>query len=147
MPSLGKCIYCVGILPPTPKEEVIAVWEPLILRLQKLGIETLFTISPVRHNAYGAHGNQLGKAVLLLAIEELCRHHNTKYFPAYEIVIDELRDYRFYADDLLHPSATAVQVLWERLLDAAADPSERATIALNEKESKASTPKKICRKN
>ena len=116
-------------------EEVVAAWKPLILRLQKLGIETLFTISPVRHNAYGAHGNQLGKAVLLLAIEELCKQHGTKYFPAYEIVVDELRDYRFYADDLSHPSALAEEIVWQRFQQAT---MTSETIALCEQRDKES---------
>lgn len=100
----------------------------------------LWMVCPIRQMS-DPRENSLSKATLNLGLA------GAAYFPAYEIVHDELRDYRFYADDLLHPSATAVQVLWERLLDAAADPSERATIALNEKESKASTHKKICRKN
>jgi len=60
------------------------------------------------------------------------------YFPAYEIVMDELRDYRFYADDLVHPSAAAVQILWERFLDACTDPADRERILAAERASRAS---------
>jgi hypothetical protein len=60
------------------------------------------------------HGNQLSKSTLLLAIDELCRLcPDCYYFPSYEIMMDELRDYRFYADDMLHPSSMAVEYLWE----------------------------------
>lgn len=78
-------------------------------------VKFLFTVSPIRHLRDGAHDNQLSKATLLLAIEELRRlfPENTLYFPSYEIVLDELRDYRFYADDMIHPSAVAVDYLWE----------------------------------
>jgi len=70
----------------------------------------LYTVSPIRHWADGAHGNQLSKATLLLAIERMGKD----YFPAYEIMMDELRDYRFYDQDMLHPSPLAVEILWER---------------------------------
>ena len=79
-------------------------------------IKVVFTVSPYRYKKYGLHGSQLSKAQLLLAVDEICRLFpaNTYYFPAYEIVNDELRDYRFYADDMLHPSTSAVQYIWER---------------------------------
>lgn len=78
-------------------------------------LHVLFTVSPVRHLKNGLHGNQLSKSTLLLSIDELCcmfpeRCH---YFPAYEIVMDELRDYRFYADDMAHPSHQAVEYVWQ----------------------------------
>lgn len=95
-------------------EEIVAIWTPLMERLQQTGIELLFTVSPVRHNAYGAHGNQLGKAALLLAVDQLCQQFDASYFPAYEIVVDELRDYRFYTDDLSHPSSKAEEIIWQR---------------------------------
>ena len=107
-------------------EEAVNAWTPLLERLLEKGVRIIFTVSPVRHQAYGAHGNQLGKAVLLLAIDQLNSQftsHNSQlseynsqlaYFPAYEIVTDELRDYRFYADDMAHPSALAEQIVWRR---------------------------------
>ena len=75
----------------------------------------LLTVSPIRHIRDGAHGNQVSKAVLLLAVEELKRCFPGKvfYFPAYEIILDELRDYRFYAEDMVHPSETAAGYVWE----------------------------------
>ena len=100
-------------------DEVVAVWKPLVERLKQSGIKVVYTVSPVRHQAYGAHGNQLGKAVLLLAIERLIAEAGGTYFPAYEILVDELRDYRFYADDLTHPSPVAEQIIWQRFQEAA----------------------------
>ena len=75
----------------------------------------LFTVSPIRHKKDGLHQNQLSKSILLLAIDSLCEAYpnNCYYFPSYEIMLDELRDYRFYADDMLHPSQVAVQYIWE----------------------------------
>lgn len=75
----------------------------------------IFTVSPVRHVAYGLHGNNLGKAHLLLAVEEALKMNpRHEYFPAYEILNDDLRDYRFYAPDMKHPSATAVEYVYEK---------------------------------
>ena len=77
-------------------------------------LRVLFTVSPVRHLKDGLHGNQLSKSTLLLAIDELCRTFpQCHYFPAYEIVMDELRDYRFYAEDMAHPSQQAINYVWE----------------------------------
>ena len=75
----------------------------------------IFTVSPVRHIKDGFAENTLSKAVLIEAVHELVgRHANADYFPAFEIVNDELRDYRFYANDMVHPSAMAVEYIWER---------------------------------
>ncbi len=72
----------------------------------------IFTISPIRHWKNGAHENQISKSLLFVALESFMQHtKNTYYFPAYELVIDELRDYRFYADDMLHPNTMAVQYI------------------------------------
>lgn len=78
-------------------------------------LRVVFTVSPYRYVKYGFHESQLGKSVLLLAADTLCRRHEGRctYFPAYEILLDELRDYRFYADDMLHPSNVAVSYVWE----------------------------------
>lgn len=75
----------------------------------------IFTVSPIRHWKDGASNNQLSKATLLLAIEQLQKLYPKKvtYFPAFEIMMDELRDYRFYASDMIHPSETAVEYIWE----------------------------------
>ena len=79
------------------------------------GVQVIITVSPIRYAKYGFHGSQLSKATLLLAADRLCREYGCcSYFPAYEIVNDELRDYRFYKEDMLHPSDQAVSYIWER---------------------------------
>lgn len=85
------------------------------------------TVSPIRHLADGAHGNQLSKSTLLMAVDEVCAAFpdSCEYFPAYEIVLDELRDYRFYAEDMVHPSAQAVDYITGRFLDFAFPDGER----------------------
>lgn len=78
-------------------------------------LEVVFTVSPVRHVKEGLHENMLSKAILLQAVDTLCRDLDfCSYFPAFEIMIDDLRDYRFYADDLVHPSDMAVDYIWEK---------------------------------
>ena len=77
----------------------------------------LFTVSPIRHLSDGAHANNVSKATLLLGIDEALEGlDSAAYFPSYEIVLDELRDYRFYSEDLCHPSPTAVEIIWEKFL-------------------------------
>lgn len=96
--------------------EIVARYEELLgeLHEKRPSLQVLFTVSPIRHARDGMHGNQVSKAVLLLAAEQLCeRLPYCHYFPAYEILMDELRDYRFYADDMLHPSSVAVDYVWE----------------------------------
>ena len=90
----------------------------------------LLTVSPIRHLGDGAHSNSLSKASLLLAADE-CK--KAIYFPAFEILNDELRDYRFYADDLVHPSAMAVERIWELFMETCTSVSERTAIEANEK--------------
>lgn len=77
----------------------------------------LVTVSPIRYAKYGFHGSQLSKAVLLLAAESLAQMPQVDYFPAYELVMDELRDYRFYKEDMLHPSPQAVEYIWEQFAE------------------------------
>lgn len=101
-------------------ESIVRDWASL---LSDLGLDTLFTISPIRHMADGAHGNQLSKATLLLAVEQLLSD-TVHYFPSYEIMLDELRDYRFYARDLCHPSDLAVDIIWQRFQEAYMSPSD-----------------------
>jgi hypothetical protein len=86
----------------------------------------IFTVSPLRHLKDGLHENQLSKAALLLAVDQVCKQFgNAHYFPAYEILLDELRDYRFYKEDMVHPTEQAVRYIWERFADFAIDPKER----------------------
>ena len=88
------------------------------LRRRNADSQVIVTVSPIRYAKYGFHGSQLSKATLLMAADELTRRFdNVTYFPAYEIVLDELRDYRFYQQDMLHPSAQAVEYIWERLVE------------------------------
>ena len=77
-------------------------------------IRIIFTVSPIRYAKYGYHESQLSKATLLLTLNSKLLTLNSFYFPSYEIMMDELRDYRFYADDMLHPSDLAVQYIYER---------------------------------
>lgn len=93
-----------------------------LLKERNSDVQVVLTVSPIRYQKYGFHGSQLSKATLLLAIKELQRQlslfnsqFSISYFPAYEIINDELRDYRFYAADMLHPSQQAVDYIWERL--------------------------------
>ncbi len=86
----------------------------------------VFTVSPLRHLKDGLHENQLSKAALLLAVDQVCKQfENAHYFPAYEILLDELRDYRFYKEDMVHPTEQAVRYIWERFVDFAVDPKEK----------------------
>ena len=97
-------------------EEVVSVFGSLLKKIHLINPDAqfLFTVRPIRLAKDGMHGNQLNKAVLLLAIEKLCREiPSCHYFPSYEIMLDELRDYRFYADDMLHPTPLAVNYIWE----------------------------------
>lgn len=82
-------------------------------------VKIIVTVSPIRYAKYGYHGSVLSKAVLLLAADKLVKRYPGKvvYFPAYEIINDELRDYRFYASDMLHPSEQAVDYIWEVFSD------------------------------
>jgi hypothetical protein len=97
-------------------DSIVTLWSGMLDRLAAFnpGLKVVFTISPVRHWKDGAHGNQVSKSVLFIATEELLKHRTQPgYFPAFEILLDELRDYRFYADDMLHPSDAAVKYIWE----------------------------------
>lgn len=86
----------------------------------------IFTVSPLRHVKDGLHENQLSKAALLLAVDQVCKQFDSAhYFPAYEILLDELRDYRFYKEDMVHPTEQAVRYIWERFTDFAVDPKEK----------------------
>ncbi|MDR2145024.1 MAG: GSCFA domain-containing protein [Tannerella sp.] len=98
--------------------DIAKEWMDVIAGLLRLNpsLQVIFTVSPIRHFRDGAHQNQLSKATLLLAEQELTEifPENVSYFPAYELMMDELRDYRFYADDMVHPSTLAVEYIWER---------------------------------
>ncbi len=97
--------------------EISGRWRATLDRLAEVNpaLKVWFTVSPVRHLSDGAHANQLSKSHLLLAVSELMSHRSVAgYFPAYELFMDELRDYRFYASDMVHPSETAIDFVWEK---------------------------------
>ena len=89
-----------------------------LLRQANPKINVIITVSPIRYAKYGYHGSQLSKSVLLLATDKVIKEEGERvyYFPAYEIVNDELRDYRFYKADMLHPNEQAVEYIWEQLV-------------------------------
>lgn len=97
--------------------EIVNDYTDLIVRLHAFcpTLKIIFSVSPIRHWKDGAHENNISKSILLMAIEELQKQYeHVHYFPAYEILLDELRDYRFYASDMLHPSEVAVDYIWSR---------------------------------
>ena len=130
-------------------EEIVAAWQPLIARYPDK--HWIFTVSPIRHIKDGLHENQLSKATLLMAVEKLLMgstnhqppitNHQSSitnsgeaaYFPSYEILQDELRDYRFYADDLVHPSSLAVNYIWERFTETFCTPQTRNQLNIENK--------------
>lgn len=121
--------------------EIVDVWQPL---MERLGTDILFTVSPIRHMADGAHGNQLSKATLLLATERLVeRREQAYYFDSYELLMDELRDYRYYARDMCHPSDVAVDVVWERFQQAYMTAATREQVRQREKVFRQSQHRKL----
>lgn len=119
-------------------DEIVEAWRPILEQYPDK--HWLLTVSPIRHIKDGLHENQLSKATLLMAVEKL---RNTEYrvqnpdrvtyFPSYEILLDELRDYRFYADDLVHPSSLAVNYIWERFADTFCTPQTRNQMQVEHK--------------
>lgn len=102
-------------------EDIVSLWQPIVKRYADKRF--IFTVSPIRHIKDGLHENNLSKAILHLAVERLIQSSISNlqypiYFPAYEIIMDELRDYRFYSDDMLHPSPVAIAYIWQRFVDA-----------------------------
>jgi len=100
--------------------DIVSLWNSELTKLKSHfpDLKVVFTISPVRHWKDGAHGNQISKSVLLLSVEELLKHPSgPEYFPAYELLMDDLRDYRFYNDDMLHPSSSAINYIWQKFED------------------------------
>ncbi len=120
-------------------EECVVFLKRAVAAARKHGPKRfIFTVSPIRHIRDGLHSNQLSKSVLLLAVDAVCREtEDCHYFPAYEIMLDELRDYRFYAEDMCHPSRQSVNYIWERFAEHAVDPGMRTAIAKIEKLAKA----------
>ena len=102
-------------------DKVVEVMEETleVLFAENPSLQVTFTLSPFRYKKYGWHGSQLSKATLLLAIDALQKGYQERvdYFPSYEIMMDELRDYKYYADDGLHPNMEAVEIIWNRLCE------------------------------
>ena len=119
-------------------DDIVDMWVSL-LEKELSGTKVIFTVSPIRHKKDGFHGNQLSKSTLLLAIDRLIEKFPEKceYFPAYEILMDELRDYRFYADDMLHPSQVAVNYIWQLFQDKYFSESTKQKVLEEEKKRKA----------
>lgn len=114
-----------------PVEEVLAVLDNMIHRLFMFNpdLRIMFTISPVRHLRDGFVENNRSKAVLIQAVHHLVeKFEKLYYFPAYELIIDDLRDYRFYAEDMVHPNYLATSYVWEKFSDACIDEESRKFI-------------------
>ena len=105
-------------------EQIISSLETI---LKHTSAQLILTISPVRHLGEGMEDNSLSKALLRVAVAEFVARHSerTVYFPSFEILIDDLRDYRFYGDDLVHPSAMAIDYIAEKFFEAALTPKAR----------------------
>ena len=127
-------------------EEAARALENIVQDLHRLNPKShiVFTVSPLRHMGDGAHNNTLSKATLMLAVNNVINKVTTvpsassgtlpvSYFPSYEIVMDELRDYRFYADDMVHLSKTAEEYIFERMAETYCSEKTRADIAQVEK--------------
>lgn len=102
-------------------DEIVEIWQPILAAMPNK--HWIFTVSPIRHVKDGLHENQISKAILLQAVDRLTAKQldspigGLSYFPSYEIMLDELRDYRFYAEDMVHPSQVAVDYIWQRFVD------------------------------
>ena len=99
-----------------------------LLKSVNKNIHILFTISPVRHLKDGFTENMQSKSHLITAIHSVINANNCSYFPSYEIMMDELRDYRFYAQDMIHPNKTAINYIWERFMETQISDSSKLTM-------------------
>lgn len=109
-------------------DDTFRIWDGIVKDFPEK--TWIFTVSPIRHLKDGAHGNALSKAALLLAVDKLCAcNANCRYFPAFEIMNDELRDYRYYAEDMAHPSRLAVKIIWEKFSEYALDTDSLALLS------------------
>ncbi len=104
----------------TKIEEIVSTWNEVLSKIKRFNpkIQICFTVSPVRHIKDGLHENNLGKSVLLLAINQLQSVLNLPYFPSFELVNDVLRDYRFFKGDLTHPNQQAIQFVWTQFMES-----------------------------
>ncbi|OFX51412.1 MAG: hypothetical protein A2046_04415 [Bacteroidetes bacterium GWA2_30_7] len=105
-------------------ENIVEIYTDLINSVISYNsdIKIIFSVSPIRHLKDGAFGNQISKSTLILAINTLINNFNcTSYFPAYETFMDDLRDYRFYAEDMLHPSQSGINYVWKKFTESLMD--------------------------
>jgi hypothetical protein len=125
LPAAGFDRYRLSV------DDIVNEWGQLIKNLREINplLQIIFTVSPIRHMKDGAHDNQLSKSTLLLATDRICTSaERLHYFPSYEIVLDELRDYRFYNEDMIHPNPVAVKYIWERLAETYFDKEAHSVI-------------------
>ena len=113
-------------------EEIVAAWQPILEAYPDKHF--IFTVSPIRHLKDGLHENQLSKATLLQAVDQMVNakwaNGKSHYFESYEIMLDELRDYRFYAEDMIHPSDQAVRYIFRRFVDTYCSDATKADMQL-----------------
>lgn len=135
-----------------PFHSLVTDWQQLLADLHAYNpsLHILFTVSPYRYRKYGFHESQLQKSRLLLMVDTLMQHAQADatsptlhYFPAYEILLDELRDYRFYATDMLHPSDQAVEIITDRFCHSVFSPTLLEQAVRNEKEYRRSQHRSI----
>jgi hypothetical protein len=102
----------------TETEVIVEMWDEVLELLKRINptLKVVFTVSPVRHIRDGLIENNQSKAILIDSIRKINKRFESFYFPSYEIVIDQLRDYRFYKQDRVHPSDEAVSVVWDHFL-------------------------------
>ncbi len=127
-------------------EDIAGIFDCCLRRLISLRpkLRVIVTISPYRYLKYGLHNSQLSKSRLLLATNTIANHYQqVHYFPAYEIMNDELRDYRFYAADMVHPSDVAEQYIWQQFCTNYMDTQMQMLMAQREKELKTLAHKPI----
>lgn len=124
-------------------------WQMLLGLLRSVNprLHVIFTVSPIRHKRDGLHINQISKGILLQAVDELLSSADNEdfasYFPSYEIMLDELRDYRFYAEDMIHPSPTAIEYIWQKFQQTYMSPKTQEECRLRLKEWKRSQHREI----
>ena len=111
-------------------DEITQSLEATIALLKSVNkdVNVLFTVSPIRHLKDGFTENTQSKSHLITAIHSILNTSNSSYFPSFEIMMDELRDYRFYAEDMIHPNKTAINYIWERFMETRISESSKLTM-------------------